>query len=506
MDNTNTATLPAQATQEMGASGTYFFKGYITAEEYSIDLQGKYGLQVYDVMRKSDATIHAALQVCKQPILQAEWFIEAASSDPADIKIAEHANYEFFKRKFDMYNTMREGMSFLEMGFFVGEKIFNTDDPVFNGQHYIGIDRIASRKQRSILKFEMDDGGEGISQILPSGRRGTSPANNGGGVQTDIPRAKLLYVVNDQEGDNYFGVSMLRYAYKPWKIKDGLEIMNAVALENMALGVPYIKKGIDGATVDEQELEAARDRLRQQRVNEEAFLEYPASIEVGWTDMKGNTTKDVIPTIEYQDRQILLSVLAQFLLLGANDASGSRAVSQDHSRLFVKALDSVAKQWQTSFQQDVLNQWVDLNYSKLPNGYPNLKHSTISDEDVTEVAAAVQMLMSAGALHADRDSENRLRRMLNMPELTEEDYKNYADDISSKQETAAAMPPAMQPQVPGGGNQPPNPEDDNGGAGDNQGLPDDNNQEQLSIANAADAILKARAAQKVLFDYIASEA
>ena len=185
-----------------------------------------------------------------------------------------------------------------------------------------------------------DDDTDGITQILPSGRT----AMGGGGATANIPRNKLLYVVNDQEGDNYFGISLLRYAYKPWKIKDGLEIMNAVALENMALGIPYIKKGIDNKTVDEGELEEARDRLRQQRVNEEAYLEYPASIEIGWTDMKGNTTKDVMPTIEYQDRQILLSVLGQFLLLGANDASGSRAVSQDHSRLFVKALESVAKQ------------------------------------------------------------------------------------------------------------------------------------------------------------------
>jgi hypothetical protein len=49
-DINNSTTLPAQAGQQLGGSGTYFFKGYITAEEYSIDLQGKYGLQVYDVI------------------------------------------------------------------------------------------------------------------------------------------------------------------------------------------------------------------------------------------------------------------------------------------------------------------------------------------------------------------------------------------------------------------------------------------------------------------------
>jgi phage gp29-like protein len=174
--------------------------------------------------------------------------------------------------------------------------------------------------------------------------------------------------------------------------------------------------------------------------------------------MKGNTTKDVMPTIEYQDRQILLSVLAQFLLLGANDAAGSRAVSQDHSRLFVKALDSVAKQWEAAFQNDVINQWVDLNYSTLPNGYPKLKHSTISDEDVAETSTAIQQLVAAGMLHPDRDSENRIRRMVNLPELSEEDYENYAEDITSKKKAAdelakqmAANPQPTPTATPDGG-------------------------------------------------------
>jgi len=464
MATTNQALLPPNATSQIGASGTYFFKGYITAEEYSIDLQGKYGLQVFDVMRKSDATVHAALQVCKNPILGCEWFFEPASNDEQDQKICDHANFEFFERKLDYWNVLREGLGFLEMGFFIAELVYDTEAK-WEGQSYIGIDKIASRKQRSILKFMQDDDTPGITQILPSGRT----AMGGGGTTANIPRSKLLYVVNDQEGDNYFGISLLRYAYKPWKIKDALEIMNAVALENMALGIPYIKKGMNGETIDEPELEKLRTRLRQQRVNEEAFLEFPASVEVGWMDMKGHTTKDVMPTIEYQDRQILLSVLAQFLLLGANDAAGSRAVSQDHSRLFVKALDAVAKQWESAFQRDVANRWVDLNYSNLPNGYPKLKHSTISDEDVTEVSKAVQMLMSAGAVHPDRDSENRFRRMLNMPELTEEDYEAYDKNIAAKAEaekiTVAGVPPiggtlpAPDPNapVPLGQPQPPQP-------------------------------------------------
>jgi hypothetical protein len=437
MANTNKALLPPNATGQTGASGTYWFKGYITAEEYAIDLQGKYGLQVYDVMRKSDPTVHALLTAIKNPILGVDYFFEPASKDPKDIEIADHATYEFFDRPghMDYWNIMREGYSFMEMGFFVGELVYDTK-VTYKGRSYVGMKTIASRKQRSILKFQMDSGGDGVTQILPSGGAGSGSDQYRGGTTANIPRNKLLYVVNDQEGDNYFGVSLLRYAYKPWKIKDGLEIMGAIALENMALGIPYIKKGIDGKTVDPKELDAARERLRQQRANEEAFLEFPASIEIGWMDMKGHTTQDVLPYIQYHDGQILLTGLSQFLLLGSNDGSGSRAVSQDHSRLFVKASEMFATQWDTAWQRDVVNRWVDLNYSDLPNGYPKFKHSTISDEDVGELATAYSTLLKAGGVHPDRDSENRARRAINMPELSEEDYEAYDKNIASRVQLA----------------------------------------------------------------------
>jgi hypothetical protein len=424
--------LPPQAGSEIGSSGTYFFKGFITAEEYNIDLQGKYALQVYDVMRKSDSTIHAALLVCKQPILGADWGIDPASEDPIDQEIAERINRELFDRKIVFSDLLREVMTFLDFGFFIAEEVYAPT--TYQGKTYIGIEKIASRKQRSILKFEQDDGTPGITQIIPAGG------------MVNIPREKLLYVVNDQEGENYYGVSMLRYAYKPWKIKDGLEIMNAIALENMALGVPYIKKGLNGITVDEPELEAARDRLRQQRVNEEAFLEFPASLEIGWMDMKGNSTKDVMPTIKYQDSQILLSVLAQFLLLGSQDSGGSRAVSADHSRLFVKALEAVARIARDAIQRDVINRWVDLNYSNLQNGYPKLSYSGISDEDVQTISAAVAALMTAGAILPSSDIENRMRQLLNLPELTQEDVDGYEDKVEKNK----PAPPVFAPGVPAG--------------------------------------------------------
>lgn len=432
--------LPPGSSRALGESGTNFFHGYISGEDYARDLQGILAVRVYDVMRRSDPVIRAIIKVVTDPILSANWDIEPASKETRDIKIAEHAKYEFFDRKLDYYDIMREGFSFLPFGHFVAEKIYDTK-AVYNGKRYIGFENIASRKQSTILKWQMDNGQPGITQTTPFD----------GSI--NIPRQKLLYVVNNQEGENYNGESFLRSAYKPWKIKDSLEIMNAVALENQGMGIMYIKKMTTGGqSIDETELENVRQRVRQQRANEEAYLEFPDTIDVGFLDMKGHTTKDIPGELKRLDEQITLSALAQFLLLGQTGGGGSRAVSQDHSRLFVKALISVARIWQIAFQRDVINDWADLNYSDLQNGYPKLVFSTISDEDVPETSTAVNQLMQVGALTPGLELENRLRRMLNLPELSQQEYdqrqqQKQSNDVAKAQAPATTGDKPTDPQA-----------------------------------------------------------
>lgn len=410
--NTDAPKLPPQAGQEIGKSGTYIFSGFISGEEYNLDLIGKHGLEVYDTMRRSDPTVHAALIVVKNPIIGAKWDVEPASSDPVDVEIANYIKRELFNRKISFPDTIREGLTALDFGHSVMEKVLEITE--FDGKPRIGLKKLASRKQRSILKWETTDTKQpGITQITPQG-----------GI-INIPREKLVYIINEREGENYEGISLLRFAYKPWKIKDALEIMNAIALERMAIGIPVVSKGDNGGTTDEGELRNLRDALRNIRANEEAYLEIPASVTIGMLDMKAQSTKDVMPTIEHQDKQITLSVLAQFLMLGQTGGSGSRAVSADHSALFVKSLEAVARTIQQPLQEDVVNYLVDLNYSNLQNGYPKLTFSELSDDDVSLLSNGVAALMTAGALTADANVENRLRTVLDLPEMSDDMYKNY---------------------------------------------------------------------------------
>lgn len=406
-------TKPTVTTKGMGKtfgeSGTNIFKGIITSEEYNTRLTGQQALRQYDIMRRSDSTVRAALQVCKLPLLALDRTIEPASDDPEDVYAANFIKRELFDRNIDLHNIIRQGLTMFEFGYSAAEKTFDLTE--FEGQTRIGIANIGFRKQTSVFAWETSTGDPGIIQQLWD-------------RQVDIPRVKLMVFTHDQEGENYNGISLLRYAFKDWDIKDKLILVNAIALEKLAMGVPILKAP---AEADASDREKARAALRQFRANEEAFMEMPDKWEIEMMDMKANSTKDVLPTIQYHDRQIVFSVLAQFLALGAADASGSRAVSSDHSKLFLLSEEAVNKNIVTVIQEQLIKQLCDLNFSNLKNGYPKLTSSKLGDEDITALADGVGKLMTAGALTADPDMEDHLRKSMHLPLLPDDMRKNYIE-------------------------------------------------------------------------------
>jgi len=86
--------------------------------------------------------------------------------------------------------------------------------------------------------------------------------------------------------------------------------------------------------------------------------------------MGAKSTRDPATSIAHHNREIAKSVLAQFLELGATEV-GSRALSEDHSRLFMLSLEAVANTIKDGFNKYAIPQLVDLNFSV--KEYPTLE-------------------------------------------------------------------------------------------------------------------------------------
>ena len=410
LEKASQETLPSKpltrstARASLGDSGTQMLHGIIT-EEYNAQLQGIAGVKVFDTMRKNDGTVRAAMLSCTLPIRRAEWFVNPATQDPKDKEIAEFVEHALFDWIDGMTwdDVIRHALLMVPFGVMLFEKVYGTKD--FNGKTYVTIKNLAPRLPRSILQWELTDRTFGIQQIRQDG------------VLAQIPGSKLLIFVNEREGNNWWGTSMLRSAYKHWYYKDNFYKIDAVAYERQGVGVPYVKMPVGYTENDEKRATTIAQNIR---ANENSFAVYPNTYEVGFMDMGARGTRDAQSAIEHHNKEILQSVLAQFLELGATKSgSGSRALSQDHSDLFLKGIEAIANTLVAEFNRNLIKELVDLNFSDVQT-YPVIDYSGIKKIEIEPLAKAYSDLVTSGALTPTEDDQQYMRASLGLPPRTQE--------------------------------------------------------------------------------------
>jgi len=383
---------------ELGGTGTVITGGIISDNDYNSDLTGINGIDIYDQMRKGDATVRATLLSMKLPIISSNWTVEPASEDEQDQEIAEFVDKNLFE-DLDMSwpEFLRQALLYLDYGRMVFEKVYTT-----NVYGQIVLKKLAPRLPQTIYAWEADPGVPGIHQIMPTGG------------EAKIPMEKLLVLVNEKEGDNWEGISILRSAYKSWYMKDAFYKIDGIAHERQGVGIPYAVVP-DGASATDQA--EAEEWLKNLRANEQARLKYKKGWEFGFLDAKAGSNRQIMPAIAHHDRQISKNTLAQFLELGAT-SSGSRSLSEDQSELFLLSLKAVARYIADTITNQVIKQLVDMNF--YVEKYPYLKFSNIDKTDVNMLSTALQRITQSGMLTYDPGLERHIRNEMGLPELPED--------------------------------------------------------------------------------------
>ncbi len=402
--------------EEIGSSGTSNIKGVITGEDYIPSLSGNSALIKYDEMRKSDGVVKAAVMACELPIRAANWYVAPASDDPKDVEVADFVSQCLFENMTITWDDfLRQALLMLPFGFSVFEKVFQSVK--FNGKDMIGWRKFAPRLQKTIQKWETQEGQDGITQMSYLGAETVS-----------IPIEKLLIFTYQKEGDNWLGISVLRSAYRPWFWKNHIEKIHAIAFERQGLGIPYGKLPASFTQKDRDKMEGM---LKNIRANQQQYAILKDGWEMGFMDMKAGTLMDPSETVRRYNREILISVLAQFLDLGSGQ-TGSRALSADHSSTFHNNLTAVAKTVQDVMNKYAIKQLVDLNYTVAK--YPTLEYSYIGLPRYKEVSEALSQLIAQGAVIPDEKLEDHLRQLMSLPKRPEIKEKQTPSTDKPKEE------------------------------------------------------------------------
>lgn len=399
--------LKKGSTTEIGDSAGIALNGIITSKDYNYKFHGANRVRIFDEMRWGDATVKATLLAIFLPILSARWRVDAATDDKADVEIAEWVEAELMERGSRTWEeTLGEILLYLVYGCMPFELVFE-----WREDDKLGLRKLSPRYPDTILQWQLKNKENGIVQQTINGTY-------------EIPMDRLVVFVNQKEGENWEGLSILRSAYKHWYMKDKLYLIDAIGAERQGLGVPYAKAtGVTGPA-DESKMETLLQNLR---ANEKGFLVYPDGWEVGFLDMKASSTKPLIPLIQHHDRQISKNVMAQFLELGGS--VGSYALSADQSKLFIQSLESVARYISAMYNRYVIQKLVKYNFNT--ENYPTLSFDKIGTVDINALTTSLQRAVQTQLITPDEKIEEYLRDVMDLPEFTGESEidLNMADDI-----------------------------------------------------------------------------
>lgn len=387
---------------ELGSSSPSPFTSF-AREEYNPKLRGQQGLRMFDQMRRQDGTVSGTLRLLKTPVLGARWFVEPASDSAKDKEIAD-----FVWKCLTEYQTiswtqvLTEALLMLEFGYYMFEKVF--DVRIIKGQPRIVWKKLAPRHPMDVKKWKLDGNGGPRAAVMYGS---TTDPFYAGNEDISIPIDKLLVFTFQREAGNIEGMSVLRSAQKHWYYKDQLYKIDAIQKERHGIGVPVIKLPV-GFTP--QDREAANELGRNLRTNERAHVVLPPNWDLIFAKLEGQPV-NALQSIEHHDARIRENIIAKFL--------GDQVNTQDDDQyMFLKASRYIADLVADTFNKYAINQLVDFNYQRLPNGYPRLRARNIGeDEDQRTFSFSLRNLVGAGIIQPDDVLEAYVRQYMDLPPM-----------------------------------------------------------------------------------------
>lgn len=397
-------------TRELGYVNPYaqvFYQANYDADEITAALVWPNNLRVYDQMVREDSQISAVLRAVTLPIRRTAYRIDPqAASDDVVRLVAEDLGLPVLGRDpkdfaprpgstFSWGEHLRQALLELRYGHMFFERVYE----IIGGQARLA--KLSPRMPRTIYLINVAANGDllSIEQLAPGAAAVTIPAN------------RIVAYVNEMEGANWFGTSLLRAAYKHWLIKDRLLRVQAQSIDRNGMGIPVYKGAPDK---DGEDMDAGLDTASSIRSGDNSGTAIPAGSELELMGVTG-TLPNAMEPINYHDQQIARAMLAHFLNLGTqtSSATGSYNLGSQFADFFAMSLQTIAEHVCDVATRSVIADLVAVNFGP-DTPIPRLICDDIgSQHDAT--AQAILMLVQAGALAPDRALEQFLRLRYGMP-------------------------------------------------------------------------------------------
>lgn len=376
--------------------------------EETPELRWPYSVGVYSRMRRQDAQVRSVLRAVTLPVLRTAWRVDPNGardevvelvSEDLGLPVAGADSTSPTRRtrgRFSWRSHLTEALTSLTYGHAVFEQEARIDE-----RGRARLRKLALRPARTISAWHVarDGGLEAIEQ------RGGGMDRTGVWAAQPIPVSRLAVYTHEREGAEWTGDSLLRPAYKNWLIKDQILRTWAQGIDRNAMGVPVYEDGPGNKHMTQGLAMAQGYRSGD---NSGAAIPHGAKLRLAGVE---GALLDPEPAVRYHDEQIARATLAHFLNLGTQ--TGSWALGTTFADFFVMSLQTVAESVADVANAHVVEDLVDWNWGP-DEPAPRLVFDEIGSRHAA-TAAAIKMLIDAGALSNDPALERHLRQTYGLP-------------------------------------------------------------------------------------------
>lgn len=365
--------------------------------------------RVFAKMRREDAQVASILKAITLPIRRATWQLDPNGCDE---QIVQHVAGDLRMRvlgeprdtplgvnrgRVSWDTHLARALEALTFGHMFFEQVYAEGE---DGRDHLV--KLAPRLPGSITKIKVaDDGGlEGIEQQTLKGQK-KAPF---------IPVDRLVAYVHDPMDDSWTGTSILRPAYKHWRLRDELLRLEVTILDRNGMGIP-VYTGSDLATNAGADLRKGEQIARAMRHGDTAGAAIPAGAKLEFKGVTGQLTQPR-EAIAYHDSMMARSVLAHFLNLEGK--GGSYSLAETQSDLFVQSLQTVADWVADVSTQHIVQDLVELVFPDYRGPVPMIICDPIASKKELAPEALAQ-LVNSGMILPDADIEEDVRRRYQLP-------------------------------------------------------------------------------------------
>lgn len=418
--------------QEIGYTGLAIGNGRVK-EDTILPLRGPKKIKLLEEMVKFDPTIGAFNNMYQSTASSVEWQVKPKDDSDEAKKIADFINSCLFEDlNHPFQDLITNALTAPLYGFSLIEPVYKVRNGFHNDKDksskfddgLIGLSKLSSRYQGSIIRWIYDETGRKISSVVQK--------NPNTFEWIEIPYNKLLHFRHRSFNNNPEGTSLYLNCVTPYLKKKKTSLNEDIRYERGFDGLLDIQAPaplLDPTTKNPAYLQTQqwiKDTAQNIRSGTDVAIAHPEYIKVSIISSGDGNIPDADKIIEREDRNIAVALLSDFFLISQKSGASS-SLSQSKIKIFTKLVKEMLDEIQQVINFKLIPSLLEKN---LMNAQltPTIEYSEIGDLDLTNLMLFVQSADKSGLVPPTLAMCNAILKRLfgnDAPAVTEEEFNNY---------------------------------------------------------------------------------